>query len=348
MTFPASPTSGKGGKVSLSFSDGNYEALSAMALQASYSYKGESLTNLVYLLGTGKTLFNMRPAVEPKIYIDGIIDGLLVTPASGNDAVAVSAGTIMVNGTAVTVSATASVDLSSARPSAGEGAWVAISVNKSTKAVTATAGKDTTGTGGIAALLSTWGDPSSGAAGARPYIPVADLLIALLPLDNGAAVIESSEITYSDRETADVDIQILPNIGGCKIPTALVKLHAGGLGRAVSFTGYYLDSVLAEVGTAKSWNLTPATNQITESTFNRNIAQTEISGWNFTFEQLASDTKAKDAALLRQGYGAVRLYYPNGGYWQSVATIAPTFNCATGAINSISVSGSLADDPVFV
>jgi len=39
--------------------------------------------------------------------------------------------------------------------------------------------------------------------------------------------------------------------------------------------------------------------------------------------------------------------YPNGGYWQGVGSGAGSFKCAAGAFNSIDVSGSLADDPVF-
>jgi hypothetical protein len=345
MAFPTTPTSGKGGKVSLSFGDGAYEASLAMTKQASYSYKGEVYANRIYLLGTGKTLINMRPAVEPRIDIDGIIDGLICTPTASNDEVQTSAGSILVDGVVVAVAADTSIAVS--RPASGEGAWMAIHVNKSTGAVTATKGKDTTGSGGKAALLDTYGDPSSGAAGARPLIATTELLIALVQLDNGAKPVAASEIEYSDRETADIDTQVLPNIGGVLIPTALVALHVGAIARQVKFTGYYLDAVMGEVGTAKSWTLTPSTNQISESTFNRNISATEVSGWTFSFEQLAADSKAKDIILNRQGYAAVRLEYPNGGYWQSAATLAPTFNCATGAINSISVSGSLLDDPTF-
>lgn len=346
MAFPTSPTTGKGGKLSLSFSDGNYLAATAMTKQASYSYRGTTYANRIYLLGTGKTLLNMRPAVEPRIDIDGIIDGLLISPASGDDSITVSAGTGIVDNTVKTF--TAATTLAVTRPAATQGAWVAISVNKSTGAFTATKGKDTADGAGITGLVDTYGDPSSGTAGARPLIPVADLLVGLLQLTNGAAAVLSTEVSYSDRETADVDVQVLPNIGGVLIPTALVAMHVGAVSRTVEFTGYYLDAVLGEVGTAKSWSLTPTSNQVTESTFNRNIAATEVSGWNFTAEQLAADTKAKDIILGRQGYCGVRLAYPNGGYWQSAATIAPTFNCATGAMNSISISGSLLDDPVFV
>ena len=346
MAFPSSPASGKGGKVLITSSDGAYEASTVMTEQASYTYKGESYTARVFLLGTGKTLINMRPAIEPRIDIDGIIDGLVCTPTASNDEVQTSAGTIMVNGAVVTAAADTSIAVT--RPASGEGAWMAIHVNKTTGAVTATKGKDTTGSAGKGGLLSTYGDPSSGAAGARPLIAVTELLVALVQLDNGAKPVVASEISYSDRETSDIDKQILPNIGGVLIPTALVKMHTGALARQVKFTGYYLDGVLAEVGTAKSWSLTPSANQVSDSTFNRGISITEVGGWSFTFEQLAADSKAKDIILSRQGYCGVRLQYPNGGYWQGVATIAPTFNCATGAINSISVAGSLLDDPVFI
>ena len=345
MSFPITPTSGKNGKVSVSVGDGAYLGSNAMTLQASYTYKGEVLTDQIYLLGTGKTLINMRPAKEPRIDIDGIIDGLEISPHASADKVVTTAGTILVDGVETPVSA--DTDISLSRPADGKSCWNAIVVAKATGAVSAIKGKDITGA--ATNLLITYGDPSSGADGARPLIGVGDLLIGLVKLsEDEAAVVASTDIIYSDRETADVDKEVLPNIGGVKIMTALVKMHTGAIGRQVKFTGYYLDEVLSEIATAKSWSTNPASNEVSESTFSRNVAQVEMGAWSFSFEQLACDPKVKDVALRFQGFAAIRLQYPNGGYFQGVATMTPTFNTAVGSINSISVSGAFLDDPVFV
>lgn len=340
MAFPVSPTTGKNGKVSINSGDGVLINSYGMTLQPALAFKGESFVNRIYLLGTGKTLLNMRPALEPRVDIDGIIDGLEITPGTANDTVNISAGNILVDNVVNAVSASSGVSVT--RPAATQGAWVSLSVNKTTSGITATKGADGVGGNGIADLVDTYTG-----AGGKALVPVADLLIGFLKLTNGAALVLSSEVFNDDREWADTDAEILPNIGGVKIPTALVKSHTGSLGREVKFSGYYFDTVLAEIGTAKSWNLTPSTNVVSDSTFNRNISQTEVSGWAFGFQQLATDPKVKNIMLNHQGYGAIRLTYPNGGYWQGAATMAGTFNCQTGQLNSISVSGSLLDEPIF-
>lgn len=341
MSFPVSATTGKGGKVLMNLSDGVLESNAAMTKQTSYTYKGTTYANRMYLLGTGKTLINTRPGVEPVVNIDFISDGLLISGNGSNDEVQTSAGTIYVDGVATAVSADTSISVS--RPGTGEGAWVAIHVNKSTQAVTATKGTDTTGTAGIGGLLDTYGS----AAGQRPLIATSELLIGLLKLSTGAAAVTGSDIFYFDREL-QVPYQLCANIGGCLINTALVALHTGPVARQVKFTGYYLDSVLSEIGSAKSWSLNPNANTVSESTLGNEYSATELSGWSFSFEQLATSAEVINNLLSRQGYGAVRLQYPNGGYFQSAATFTATFNNAAGSFNNISVSGSMTDQPIFV
>ncbi|MEY2653338.1 MAG: hypothetical protein RLZZ524_365 [Pseudomonadota bacterium] len=347
MGFPTSPATGKSGKVYINSSDGTQLTLSAMTKQASYSYKGNTYANRVYLLGTGKTLINMRPGVEPRFWVDGITTDVTCTTNGSNDEVQTSAFSYYYNGTLTAASADTSIAVT--RPAAGEGCWMAIHVCKSTGAVTATKGKDTTGTGGKAALLSTYGDPSSGAAGARPLIATTELLIALVQLDNGAKPVTNSEIFYYDQERFDsVAVTPLPNIGGCLLNNALVAMHTGAIARQVMFSGYYVDDVLSEIGTAKEWSLTPSTSTVSETCFGLTTSQTVVGGWAFTFSQLAADELVKNAMLNREAFMAVRLQYPNGGYWQGVGSGAGSFKCSPGAFNSIDISGSLADDPTFV
>jgi len=342
--FPTAPATGKNGKVSITTGDGNLLSLEAMTLQASYTLRGEVLANQVYLLGTGKTLINMRSAKEPHVYIDGIIDGLEITPGTANDTIDVSAGTIMVSGVETSISAQTGVAVART-VTAGESCWLSIGVDKVSKVVAAVAGAVVSGT--ATALLDTWVD--GGTAGARPTVPVDNLLVGLIQSTSApAAIILSSAIKYYDRESSDIDVEVLPNIGGAKITTALIKCHTGSLGRVLNFTGYYMDDVISEIGTAKSWSLNPASNQVSEQIFSRTVSITETGAWSFSFSQLATDTKAKDNILKRQGYAGFRLTYPNGGYWQGVGTFTPTFSCAPGALSAIEISGSLLDDPVFV
>jgi len=289
-------------------------------------------------------LINMQPAKEPHVYIDGIIDGLEITPGTANNTVDVSAGTIMVSGVETSVTAQTAVAIPRT-VTAGESCWISVGVDKVTGVVAGVAGAVVSGT--ATALLSTWTD--GGTAGSRPTIPVDNLLVGLVQSTSAPdAVILASAIKYSDRESNDVDIDILPNIGGMRIPTALVKLHTGQLGRAAAFSGYYLDDCLSKIGTAKDWKLTPASSDITEQLFSKTVSIKEPGAWSFTFKQLAVDTRVKDNFLLRRGYCAVKLEYPNGGYWKGVGTIVPDFDCTVGALNAINVSGAMMDEPTFV
>jgi hypothetical protein len=340
MTFPINPSTGKGGKVFMNISDGVPLSAATMTKQATYIHKGETFTNRVYLLGTGKTLINQRPAVgvAPQAFINSIVDGLTLSPGA-SDKIAVAAGRTIIAGVETAVVANTAVAIT--RPAATQGAWVTISVD-SAGTFTATKGTDTTAGTGIAALLDTYGV----AAGERPLIPLGDLLVGHLKLTNGAAVVLATEIFYYDREIA-APYTLLPNIGGIKLNTALVACHAGTLGRPVTFSGYYTDDVLSEIGSAKSWTLTPSANTVTETTLGNTYSVTEIGAWAFTFEQLAISTEALNNLISRQGYAAVRLQYPNGGYFQGSCSMVPTFNNAAGAFCNITVSGSFQDDPVF-
>lgn len=341
MAFPNSPATGKGAKVFMTASDGTKLTSQAMTKQATYTYKGAAYANLIYLLGAGMTLINRRPAVEPRVDIDAILSGLDVDGTASNDEVSITAGTIIVDNVVTSVAANTSVSVT--RPASTQGAWVAISVHKGTGVFTATKGTDTTAGTGIAALVDTYGS----AAGERPLIPTTDLLVAMLKLANGAAPVLNSERFYTDRET-QVPYEILANIGGCKINTALVACHAGALTRQVKFTGYYQDQVLVEIVSAKDWNLSPSANTVSDSTLGNNYSSSEIGGWTFTFNQLATDGTAKDNALYRQGHCGVKVLYPNGSGFQGAATVTPSFSVAVGSFNSISVSGSMTEDPVEV
>lgn len=342
MAFPVSPSTGKGGKVFVNAGDGVYLSGTAMTKQASHTYKGETYTDRIYTLGAGKTLINMRPAKEPSLVIDGIVSEVTISGTGSNDEVSTSAFDYMYNGTRMTASADSSVSVS--RPAATQGAWVAIHVKKSDGSISATKGTDTSDAGGITGLLDTYGT----GAGQRPLIATTELLIGWLKLTNGAAAVASTEIFYNDQERYDTLAWTwLPNIGGVMLNAALVALHTGDVARDVKFTGYYLDDSFTQIGTAKDWSLTPSVNTVSETTMGGSASQSEIGGWTFSFAQLACDEIVKNAMLNRQGMLAVRLMYPNGGYWQGVGSGAGSFKCAAGAFNSIDVSGSLADDPVF-
>ena len=124
MLVPSVSQTGQKAKVSLSFNDG-IATTSALTVQPSYSYDGETLVNRVYLLGSSR-MINSRPAANPFAYVNGILDGADVSSTVADQAI-ISAGNMLIAN--VTTAITASPTLSITRPTASEASWNAIVVN---------------------------------------------------------------------------------------------------------------------------------------------------------------------------------------------------------------------------
>ena len=340
-TFPTFPTSGKNAAVEISTNDGQALVLSEMTKQASYIYRGRAYVNKIYLLGAGKTLFNMRPEKQPVVDINGILEGLELSPAAAGK-IAVSAGVIEVAGEPVTVAADGALALTLAS-AANTIQWNAVVTDIATGGLSVVAGTPIADTD---PLLDTFGDT----AGYRPLIPLDKLLIGWVQVGNSSAVIAASEINYLEREYGGIDYEILPNIGGCKLQAALSLIHSATIGgtassRKVYFTGSYLDNVMAAIGTAKDWNLSADSTDVSDETLQSAYKQSSVSGFSATFNQLAADKKVINAVFEREGHCAVRLKFPNGFGWQFAATIVPNISVNPTSMNSISVTVSLLDFP---
>lgn len=331
--FPNFPTSGKNAKILMNTSDGVKLSSASMTLQASYTYKGKLYTNRVYKLGANKTLINMRPEVAPKIDIDGLLAGCDITPNAAADKVDVSAGIILVDGAQVSVTA-ATLEFTT-RPATSKKAWAAISISEAgVLGIVKGADGDS--------LATTYGAD----AGEKPLIGATDILIGYVQLSGSASAnVVDADIEVTDREFAGLDYHILPNIGGVILPDALLACHTNGKARPVKFTGYILDTVLSEISTGKSFKITASSSSQTEETFSGSYSTSSISGWTFSYEQLASDAKALDNVYKREGHCGIRCTWPNGFYMQTVGTIVPDLSVDVGAFNKISVSGSCGDMP---
>jgi len=339
-SFPAFPTSGKNAKVSISSGDGTLVSLTALTKQATKRYRGVDYANTVYLLGTGKTLLNMRPSLFPTATVDGITSGLVISPGIA-DKVSVTAGTIDVSGVSTVVAENTAVSLTIASEAAKH-RWNAIIVTKSTQVISAIAGTESADS---VPLLDTFGE----GAGQRPLVPIDSLIIGWAKVAT-TGIIPAASINYFEREYGSVEYDLLPNLGGVKLQKALTLCHSATIGgtpsaRSVLFTGYYLDDIMLQIGTAKDWNLAAQSSSVSDETFASAYNESSINGFNFTVNQLAADRKAIDTAWLRQGHCAIKLEMPNGFAWQSAATIAPTVNVSTGSMMSIAITGVCADYP---
>ncbi len=335
MQAPNMPQTGKDGKVFLSFNDGVPVVNFPVTLQALYRYMGKSYTDRFYLLG-GTKMINSRSGIDTRVTVDGIIDGLDIAPTANADEIAVTAGTIQVAAAPVPVAADTSVAVT--RPASGKVAYVAVAVDKTTGAISATKGTDGD------TLAATFGS----SAGQKPLIGVGELLLGYLPIDSTAGVIEYSEINLSDREFSNISLIVYPSIGGILLSTALKKCHTGGIGRALQFTGnYFDDDMLAEVGDAQNWSMKPISNTVSVTTMAGGASQTNISGWNFTFNQLFTDGKVLDSVFNRNGFAAVKLQLPSGHFFRFAGSMAGGPSNDPGAYVAMDVSGSIADNPYF-
>lgn len=342
--FPNSPSSGKNAQVRISLNDGQAINLQTMTKQSSYKYRGKTYTNTVYTLGTGKTLINMRPELQPTVYIDGIVQGLEITPGAA-DKVSVTAGTIDVEGVSQAVEANSALALTVVEANtAGETLrWnaIVVDIDDNTLGVVAGTPSDT--------LLDTYGD----AAGQRPLVPADQLVLGWAKAGLATTKLTSADIDFQDREFAGVDYEILPNIGGCRLTTALPHIHAATIGgtpapRPVKFSGYYLDNVMSTIGTAKEWSLSADSTDVSDETFVAGYKQSSVSGFSVTFTQLAADKKVINAVFEREGHCAIQVLYPNGYGWQSAATVVPNLTVNPTSMSNISVTCSLLDFPAEV
>lgn len=340
MQVPSTPQTGKGAKVSLNFTDGTTATALAMTKQASYSYAGETFANRVYLLGTGK-MINSRPAANPTIFVNGIIDGIEISSTVPQE-IATSAGSLLVANSTVAAAADASITIT--RPASTQACWVAVHANTSTGVVSVTKGTDTTAGTGKAGLLLTYGT----AAGAKPFIAVDEILVAYLGIDSTVGVITSDEVDYTEREWSTISYRMLPSIGGAIISAAMPALHTGALSRPLYFSGKYFDATaLAVVGDAQQWSITPNSSTVSAVTFSGGPSESQVDNWSFTFNQLFTDAKALDAIYNRQGYAAVKLELASGQYFLFIGSFAGGITVEPGSFIVQQLSGSIQDRPYW-
>ena len=339
MLVPTVSQTGKDPKVSLSFNDG-IATTTALTVQPSYSYNGETLVNRIYLLGSGK-MVNSRPKANPFAYVNDILDGADASSTVA-DQLVMSAGNMLVANVATAI--TANPTLAITRPSAGEAAWSAIVVNTGTGVISEVAGTETITGLGKASLLTTIG----AGAGQKPIIAVDELLLLYVGIDNTAGVITSDEMDFTLREWSSFSYQMLPSIGGFVIAEALPAIHTGGIAREVYFSGkYWESSALAVVGDAQAWSVTPNTTTVSAVTFSGGPSESQVSGWAFTFNQLFTDAKALDAIYNRQGYSAIKLELPSGHYFLFVGSFAGGISVDPGSYVVQSITGSIQDRPFW-
>ena len=339
MLVPTVSQTGKDAKVSLSFNDG-IATTTALTIQPSYSYNGETLVNRMYLLGSNR-MVNSRPKANPFAYVNGILDGADLSSTVADQA-NISAGNMLVVNT--TAAITASPTLAITRPAASEAAWNAIVVNTGTGVVSEVVGADTiTGLGKVS-LLETFGT----GAGQKPLIAVDELLLLYVGIDSTSGIITSDEMDFVSREWSSFSYQMLPSIGGFVIAEALPAIHTGAIARPVYFSGKYWEaSALAVVGDAQTWSVTPNTATVSATTFSGGASESQVSGWAFTFNQLFTDAKALDAIYNRQGYGAVKLELPSGHYFLFVGSFAGGISVDPGSYVVQALTGSIQDRPFW-
>ncbi len=338
MIVPTTAQTGKNSKVFMSINDGIAVSNFPLSLQATYELNGETLTNQMYLLGETK-MINDRPAISTSVTVNGVIDGIDIMPTSNADEIATTAGTIQVNGQPVAVAASL---VSITRAATDEAAWVVLCVSNS-GTVSAIKGTDTTSSAGKAGLVASFGT----GAGEIPFISVDSVLLAVLKLDDVSAVISYSEIDQSYREYSAISFYLYPSIGAVKVSTSLLKCHTGEVARTPLFSGKYIDdSLLAEIGDAKSWSLTPNSTTVAVETLAGGKSQTTISSWSFAFNQLFTNGLALAAIMKRQGYACVKMQLSSGEYFRFSGSLAGGIKADPGSYVEQDISGS-CDTPYY-
>ena len=143
---------------------------------------------------TGETYISPIEDYEPDVRLDGVVNGLILTPSATADAVDYSAGQVYVKGDLVTVTAGTVASLS--RPAVdGNVIQNAIMVDEN---------------GTVTAVAGAEGATSNvrGAVGGPPYLPHDKVLLGYVILSyvaaTGGAVVTSNEVDTASKERADI------------------------------------------------------------------------------------------------------------------------------------------------
>ena len=261
----AQPSTGRYGKLKSAINDGVAFTNQALTPVASKVIGGKTYTNRFVTL-PGQTHWNKNPEKKATFCIQGIIGETTVTPGAANDKISVGAlsyykDNTRTNGVLTVSTAAANTAVAVTRPSAGTAIWVAILLDIAAGTFSALSGKEVTGT--RTALVSEFGDPSSGTAGAMPLVGVDKLIVCMVKVDsNSAALFSASDITYVDdngrliQERSDIpNAQEILLEGGVLLGEALLPCHTGAIGRVVYASGYSQVTSLSDVADLINWKI---------------------------------------------------------------------------------------------
>jgi len=233
------------GKICAQVAEGLLITYMALTKQSSATtIQGKSrAANLIYL-ATGKLWWNMKKNYFPVVRINGVVSGCQVSGGTSNDNLEVTAGTVNVNGTLVTVTA----DTSNAvvRGAASNYVVHALCVDA---AGTLSVVAGTTHT----ALDLTGG---YGGAGQKPLVATTLAVIAYCwTYGATGAPIAITEILAG--ESANIDYKIDPLRGGILLSEALAANHTGPVERGVyaQFYDLYSAGSVKQIGKVEEGTL---------------------------------------------------------------------------------------------
>ncbi|MCK2095628.1 hypothetical protein [Thauera aromatica] len=189
-------------------------------------------------------LWSGRSGYEPVVRPDGVLTGGLVTPASGNDAVAVAALSANLAGVVETVAAVASLAIT--RPLTDVAQVFSVTLD-SAAAVVVVEGVEGSGS----AFSET-----RGAAGGPPLIPVGSVEIAQVRINTSAAAPISAaqilQVPGVHQELAGYPGHVIdPDSGSVSFYDALPLIHVGPAAKKVYAS--YAEPIFAEIDLASDF-----------------------------------------------------------------------------------------------
>lgn len=275
------------------------------------------------LFESGEELWSQAAGFAPVVRPDGVVTGAEITPASGNDSVAVAAFTAFVGGVELAVASQSSLSVTRALTDTHR---ITSIVCDGSGAVTAVAG--TEGTEFV---------ETRGSAGGPPYIPVGSIELGQVRLSSGtAAAVKEGEIYQLVNRHKESAIFPIPTIdyalGNVEFSSALPKIHTGDTAKGVfasfatpefieAFDAY--DFVPSEVGYSSSSKQTytrvkSSTSQsLNNASFSVDLTDgisdtiASVQGQNLYFRFYPDKTKPQH--FIEQGILAIARTFPAGG-----------------------------------
>lgn len=300
---------------------------------------------------TNATYLSDQENLQPDVRLDGVISGFTLSVGSGYNEVDYSSGKVYIKGEEVEVAAGTVSDL--LRP--------LVSGNVQVTALTVDSDGNVTKTAGTEGTTST----TRGAAGAKPFLPVDEVLIGYITMTyytgsaSGAKLVVSSEIDNETKERIiipsytvlyhDGDRDNQTDAGAIQFAAVIPLIHAAtaagpGTARRNVYASYH-DATFEQMSDVKDFGFAEDVASITSKAYGEKSEQSALGTESWSGSGSAYWDKVQDILNLIKNSKRWVKYYPDEdetAYWagRGIIKISRSLPTEDNLNASITIDGS--------